>query len=840
MRDFLQDVRYSLRTLAKSPVFTWVAVLSLALGIGANTAIFTLLDQVLLRLLPVKNPRELVLLSSRGTHYGSNRGGNALSYPMYEDFRDHNTVFSGVMCRFGVPLSMSFNGRTERVSGELVSGSYFQVLGVGAALGRVFTPDDNRIPNGHPLAVLSYAFWKSRFAGDPSILNKTILINGYALTVIGVSQPGFDGVILGEAPQIRVPVMMKARMTPQWDDLKDRRSRWVNVFARLKPGVSMQQAQAALEPFYHQLLEMEVREPAFRHADAYTRQQFLKSTIQVLPGSQGRSDLRQQFRTPLLLLMGIVALVLLIACANLAGLLLARATARQKEIAIRLALGAGRMRIMRQLLVESLLLALLGGLAGLLVAAWTDSGLLAMIPSGDTPLNLTATPDLRVLLFTLAVSLLTGVIFGLAPALQTTRPELAPTLKNEASAVAGSQVRLRKGLVVAQVALSLLLLVGAGLFVRSLKNLRNLGPGFPTDHLISFAIDPTLNQYDVERTKAFYRQLADGLRSAPGIRSAAFAAVGILEGNEWDSTVTVEGYQSKPGEDMNPCFNSVTPGYFTAMGIPLLAGRDFTLRDIVGIPHAGMPFKVPNVVIVNEKLARHYFGGRNPVGRHLGFGGDPGTPADMEIIGVVRDAKYTSLRDSIPRQVFIPALASPFVTEMTGYVRTRLDPNQAFAVIRNEVRKLDANLPVYGMRTLEEKIDESLVTERLIAILATVFSFLATLLASLGLYGVMAYSVERRTREIGIRMALGAAGGNVLWLLMREVLLLVATGAAIGLPAAWVLSKFAQAQLYGVASHDPATLVAALAAISVVACLAGYIPAWRATRIDPMRALRYE
>src|SRR5713226_2897840 len=531
----MHDLKFALRTLRKSPVFTAVAVLSLALGIGANTAIFTLLDQILLRLLPVKEPRQLVLLTMKGFHYGSNWGGNAISYPMYHDFTENNSVFSGMFCRFPYRMSVSFNGRTERVSGELVSGTFFPVLGVGAAVGRTFTSDDDRTPNGHPLAMLSYSYWSTRFAKDPSIVGKTVIVNGHNLTIVGVVQPGFDGVELGNITQLYVPVMMKAQMTPMWDDMKNRRQRWVNAFGRLKPGVTAEQAKASLQPFFHGMLEMEVEEPAFRNASAEVREKFLKNIIDVLPGSQGRSYLRRQASTPLWILMAITGGVLLIACANVASLLVARATSRQREIAIRLAMGAGRGRITRQLLVESLLLSIIGGVLGVLLAIWIDHSLMAFLPADNTGLKLSTTPDLSILLFTFGVSILTGVIFGFAPALQCTRPDVAPTLKDQVGGIGGggAQVRFRKALVAMQVTLSLLLLVGAGLFIRSLRNLRDLGPGFPAENLVAFNIDPTLNGYDVERTKAFYRQLSDEINAIPGMRSVGLANMRILEDNEW-------------------------------------------------------------------------------------------------------------------------------------------------------------------------------------------------------------------------------------------------------------------------------------------------------------------
>ena len=660
-----------------------------------------------------------------------------------------------------------------------------------------------------------------------------------------MSQAGFDGVDIGYAPSVRVPMMMKAQMTPTWDALDNRRSRWANVFGRLKPGVTAADAKAALQPYFHGVRSMEVQEAAFRNTSAETRKQFLSGTIDLLPAAQGRSPLRMQLRQPLWLLMGTVVGVLLIACANVASLLIARATSRQKEFAVRLALGAGRGRIVSQLLAESVLLAGIGGVLGLVVARWTSGFLLGFIPTGETPHVISGALDWRILAFNFALALATGVLFGLVPALRSTKPSLAPTLKNQVGTVvgSGSGVRFRKTLVVAQVMLSVLLLIGAGLFIRSLRNLNTTDLGIRPDNLLAFSIDPSVGGYSPERTQQFYQQLLDRMNTRAGVSGVAFAAMGVLEGNEWDSTMTIEGYEAKPGENMNPYCNAVSPGYFRTMGMPLLAGRDFDQRDAGVIPvdpDPSGPSSTFRVAIVNESFARHYYGEASPIGRRIGFGGDPGTPTPIEIIGVVKDAKYTSVRDEIPRTVFFAYQQMDGAASAAVYMRSAQDPGAAFAAARRTVREMDANIPIYNLRTLASQIERSLLTERIVATLSSAFGVLATLLAVIGLYGLMAYTASRRTREIGLRMALGAVSGDVVWLVMREVIVLVGVGVTLGLAAAWGLSRLIGSQLYGVSPNDPVTMVAVACGLTIIALVAGYIPAYRAARVNPVAALRYD
>ncbi len=680
----MTDLRYSLRTLANRPGFVLTAVLSLALGVGANTAIFTLLDQLVLRLLPVRHPEQLVQFHRRGSHYGSNTGMNSLSYPMYKDIRERNQVFTDVFCRHRFAFSIGYGGRTERGDGEFVSGNYFEVLGAGAAIGRVITADDDRIPGGHPVAVLSYDFWADRFASDPHILGQKLIVNGMPLTVIGVSARGFDGVEVGVSPKVRVPVMMRRQLTPgMWAEiynLENRRAQWVNVFARLKPGVTAQQAQASLAPLFHSILEDEARQKDFAHATEYDKQEFLRSTLEVLPGARGRSYLRRQFSSPLWILMAIVGFVLLIACANVANLMMARAAGRQKEIAVRLALGAGRRRILRQLLVESLLLAVLGGGAGVLIASWLDVLLVRFVPYHDTVVPLSTDPDLRILAFTLAISAVTALLFGVAPAIQSMRVDVGPVLKEQSAAVlGGGSARLRKAMVVAQVFLSLLLLIGAGMFIRSLRNLKLLNPGYRTDRVIAFSVDPTLNAYNKERSFQFYRQLRERLSGIPGVDSAGLALVRFLDDNEWDNSVTIEGHERKPGERTDAFFNAVSPGFFRMLGVPLLAGREFTPAD---------EDPKHKVAVVNEKFARKYCGSiAAAVGRHYGYGLDPSTKTDVEIIGVIPDIKYETLREDIPPQTFVPYAQMDSAFEMTAYVRTRLEPEDSFRAVRSAVHE---------------------------------------------------------------------------------------------------------------------------------------------------------
>jgi predicted permease len=837
MAGILQDFLYSLRTLRKSPVFLAVALLSLAFGIGANTAIFTLINQLILQPLPVKNPEQLVMLAGRGKHYGGNNGPNRLSYPMYQEIRDKNQLFSGMFCTFPSRVSASFQGRTELIGADFVSGNYFPVLGIGAAVGRVFTASDDLVQGGHPLAVLSHGYWRARFGADPAIVGKQIVINGRSLTIIGVSQAGFDGVEPGRAPQIRIPVTMidyLPRDLPrsEFSRLNNDRFRWAEVFGRLKPGITLEKAQAGLQPLFHQIINREVTEKPFAKASPFVKQEFLRMWMEVMPGSKGRSNLRRIYSKPLFALMAIVGLVLLIACSNLANLLIARASARQKETAVRLALGAARGKLIRQLLVEAFVLAAVGGSLGIGLAVIIDRALISFLPSGITPLSLSSTPDGAVLAFTSAISLLASGLFGLVPALQSTRPELANTLKDQASSVIrGGSAGLRKGLVVAQVSLSLLLLIGAGLFLQSLRNLKTLNPGFDVRNLLALDLDPTLSRYDPVWITDYYRRVRETLNALPGVESHAFAVVPVLEDNEWDNWVTIEGYSAKPDERPDPHMQFASPGFFKTMKISVLVGRDFNERDTAGAPKVG---------IVNQKFVNRYFGGANPIGRHVGMGIDPGTKTDITIVGVVADTKYENMRDEIPYELYIPREQMAFANGGTMYVRAPGDPAPLFETVRKAVRGVDMNVPLYNMRTVDGQLEVSLLRERLLATLSSVFGCLATLLAALGLYGVMAFMVARRTREIGIRMALGARQGTVLWMVMSETLTLASIGVAIGLAGAYAIIRLIQAQLFGVQATDLLTMASASLGIAAVAALAGYMPARRATVIDPMRALRWE
>jgi predicted permease len=832
MFHMAHDFRFALRALRKSPVFSAVAILSLALGIGANTAIFTLVDQLILNLLPVEEPDRLVLLVGGGRHYGSDMGRNPLSYPMFEDIRDHNPVFSGVMCRYRVNPSVGVGTETVVVGGELVSGNYFPLLGIQPAAGRLFTADDDIPLGAHPYAVLSYGWWQSRFAGDPGVIGRTIRVNGYPVTIVGVSQRGFDGMEPGVPASIFVALNVAPAVRPGFMDMLNRRHRWVTVYGRLKAGVSVEQARAGLQPLFHQILESEVVEPAFRNATAFDKDQFLKMSLRVLPGSQGNSMLRNQYERALWMLMGVVGLVLLIACANLASLLTARAASRRKEIAIRLAVGCSRFRMVQELLVESLILAAGGSIAGIGLAVFMVKGLLRFLPANIAGYAISSSPDYRVLGFTLLLCLITGIGFGLVPALQSTKPELAQALKDEAGITLGSgaQLNFRKLAVAAQVALCLVLLVGAGLFLRSLANLRSIDPGFRTSNIIQFSMAPGSAGYDANRTGAFYRSLEERLQSLPGVHSAGLAGMAVLTATGFDRSITVEGYRAVRGEVMKPHFDVVSPGYFETMGMHVLAGRNFTLKD---------DSTAPPVVVVNARFVTKYFGNRLSIGRHIGMGTDPGTPTDIEIVGVVNDSRYESLRSEVVPEVYLCTLQQQRNGSVV-YVRTEGNPDGAQRAIRSAVQELGPGLPIFELKTLDRQVDESLVTERMIATLSTVFGILATALAILGLYGVTAYTVARRSREIGIRMALGAQGGTVVGLVMREMLVLVLTGVIVGLPCAAALSRIARTQLYGVSPNDFLSMALATLLLTAVTLIAAYIPARRAVRCDPVRILRAE
>lgn len=827
----VSDLRYSLRSLAQNPLLALVGIVSLALGIGANTAVFSLMDKILLESLPVERPRELVFVNKTGGDFGRVDRDRAFSYPMFCDLRRENQVFSGMLAHAPAQVAFRDGDTTLRVDADIVSGDFFPTLGIRPVIGRLISPEDEQTPDGHPVIVISYAFWQSRFGGNSSVLGRKVLINGYPMTVIGVAEKGFNTLESGALVDLWAPLMMKERLTPTFGHLEDRRYIWLHVFGRLKPGVSREQAQAQLQQVFLARVDDEMATVPAGMA-AQMRERWMKKKIILEDGHRGTSQIREALAQPVTALMVMVALVLLIACANLANLLLARAAGRRKEVAIRLSLGASRWRIVRQLLTECVVLSIAGGLLGILIAWWTvDLLTYFFIPGDRAPFQFI---DGRVLAFTAGLSLLTGVIFGLAPALQATRSDVTPVLKDEAGSVSAStgHVRLRRLLVVAQIALSLFLLVGASLFARTLFNLRNVNPGFRTDNLIQFELDASLNGYKPAQAAQLYVSLLEALAGRPGIGAVSLSDGALLSREVAQTTIAIPGFQPPPNTNMNPTTLGVAPKFFETVGIPLKAGRDISPGDVAN---------APRVAVVNETFARFFFPNEgNVIGRVFHRGRLDNGQMPFQIVGVVADSKHGDLREE-PRRIYYTAAAqSEELGRVVFYVRSSRDLEQTSRLIRAEAARLDANIPVNDIRRVEETIGRSLSVERLTAMLSAVFALLATLLAAMGLYGVMAYSVARRTREIGIRMALGAEQRNVLWLVMRDCARLTVVGLAIGLPLALASSRFLESQLFDVPPADVATVLAAMAVLAAVAVAAGYAPARRAVKISPVRALRYE
>jgi predicted permease len=709
-------------------------------------------------------------------------------------------------------------GRTEQAEVQLVSGEYFQVLGVNAVAGRLLTAADNQKPGAHPVATLSYDFWRRRFAGDVSVIGQNLTLKGQPFTIIGVTPPGFFGESVGRAPDIWAPLMMQPQFRRGQSYLDQANISWLRIIARLRPDVREEQAQATLNGLLGQIKS----EPS--DLGKWTSMSHAK--ISLTPGGQGLSEMRDRFSKPLRILMGIVGLALLIACANVANLLLARATTRQREVAIRLAIGAGRFRLIRQFLTESVLLAAIGGALGLLFAWWGGQLLLILVSNDSTPIPIDVTPNARILGFTIAVSLFTALLFGLAPALVATRQDVDTALKMTVLA----RPRLSRLLVIVQVALSLLLLTGAGLFMRTLRNLRALDLGFAAESIIQVRINPLASGYKQEQLPDLYQRLLDRLNSAPGIRSASMAGSGFRMGGSRTCCIGVEGYSHRLGEDREVRTNSVTPGYFQTMGLPLLLGRDFIPQEA-----DGKPDEVPKVAIINETMARYYFGEASPLGKRFGWG-DPSKPieTDIEIIGVARDAVYGKLRDKARPLIYFPGQGGDLLVARVA------DPAQLLAMVRQEVQVIDKSLEISSVRTIPQLRDQELIQERLLAQLSSFFGMLALLLACLGLYGVMSFDVARRTHEIGVRMAIGAEAMDVVWLVMRETMLLIVIGLVGGLGSALATTRLIASLLYGLTPNDPLTIGLAGLLLAAVAALAGYLPARRASRVDPMVALRHD
>jgi predicted permease len=829
LRDFAYDLRFSARSFLRSPSFTATAVLSLALGIGATTAIYSLLDQVVRRALPVHKPERLVLIDWKGDQATVNAFGsyNLMSYPICRDLQMQERFFEGVLCRAATTISLSTGGEHRLATAEIVSGAYFSVLGVNPALGRLLTMDDDQVPGASPVVVLSYDFWKTQLAGAPDVVGRKMLVNQHPMTVVGVAAPAFRGIDVGEVPSLWIPATMSAQAIPGFDRMLDRRTKWMQVLGRLRPDVTLAKAQAGLQPWFKAILDEDTRHTGFPKITAERRQRFLASTLELTPAPHGHSVLRRRLSQPLWVLLAATAVLLGLACLNVAGLFLARGSARDREISTRLALGASRGRIGRQLLADSVLLALAGGSLGIVLAPLAMGALIAFLPRDVAANALQSVIDTRLLLFAFLASVATGLLTGFAPALQAGRGSLMSSLTHRAGTGSGG-LQLRRAIVTAQIAFTLILVIGAALFVRTLTGLMAKGPGFETSSLISFGIHPLRNGYSPSEATRLVRRIHDEIRASRSTKASAVARIQLLTGGSWNNPMTILTSE-RIITDREVHLNAVSPGFFATLGTRIVAGRDFDERDSLPVSEGGQ-----RVAVVNEAFVKRYLGGRIPLGARIGQGSGPDVKPDVEIIGVVANISYRGVREEWEQAYF------PSYEGANFYVRVQGTSEAGFQSIRTILRNADPTLPIAYFRTLDEQVSRSLNTERMLATLSGSFGMLALLLSLVGLYGVMSFVVTQRTREIGIRLALGATRSATVWLVLRDALVMIAAGITIALPCVWALGRLVESQLYGIKPTDPATIAMATLILCSATLGAALIPARRASAVNPTEALRFE